>query len=76
MAVRIIVEHGHPRAHRFGEELVPLGGVLVDEVDAGLLGDLDEPDLRQVGDLDDLRPFRRGGLRDVLDRRLAAAPDN
>ena len=46
VAVAVIVEKGHARAHRLGQELVAEGAVVVDEVDAGFLGDVDELDRR------------------------------
>ena len=46
VAVAVVVEEGDARAHRLGQELLAEGAVVVDECDAGLLGDVDELDGR------------------------------
>ncbi len=44
VAVAVVVEKGHARAHRLGQELVAEGAVVVHERDARVLGDVDELD--------------------------------
>ena len=45
-AVAIVVEQRHPRSHRLGGKLPPEAAVLVDEVDPGTGGSVNEPGLR------------------------------
>jgi len=52
-AVAIVVEKGAARTQRFGQVLSPRAAGVVDEVDAGLSGDVGEDDFRArrlVGD--------------------------
>ena len=44
VAVAVVVEERDARAHRLGQELLAERAVVVDEGDAGLLGDVDELD--------------------------------
>ena len=46
VAVAVVVEERDARAHRLGQELLAQGAVVVHEVDAGVLGDVDELDRR------------------------------
>ena len=61
IAVAVVVEKSHAGTHRFGEELVALGAVVVNKIDARFLGDIDELDGWERFGLDRGRPHGGDG---------------
>ena len=61
IAVSVVVEEGDAAAHRFRQQALAVGAVLVREADAGKLGNVGEVDGGDVCP----RLRRRGGARDL-----------